>query len=152
MNRTIVDYHKDENDDWVAELDCCHGQHVRHKPPFINRPWVENQTGRDAMLGEVLDCLKCDRLEWPDGLVAYQQTPEFSETTTPKGLLKDHSTKAGVWGKIKVKQGLLNYMLVTGESFELTPGNEGVVVPTMLHHVSPHGTTQFCVEFYRKEK
>ncbi len=65
MKRTIVDYYKDENKDWVAELDCCHGQHVRHKPPFINRPWVEQQAGRDAMLGEELNCVRCDRLEWP---------------------------------------------------------------------------------------
>jgi tellurite methyltransferase len=152
MKRTIVDYYKDENGDWVAELDCCHGQHVRHKPPFINRPWVEQQAGRDAMLGEELNCVRCDRLEWPHGLVAYKQTPDFTETTTPKGLLKDHSTKAGVWGRIKVKQGLLDYRLITGQTFELDSSTEGIVVPTLMHHVSPRGTALFCVEFYRKEK
>ena len=40
MNQSIVGYHKDVENDWVAELECGHFQHVRNKPPFINRPWV----------------------------------------------------------------------------------------------------------------
>lgn len=60
MNQSIIGYHKDEEDHWVAELNCGHFQHVRHKPPFINRPWVVTQQGRDSMLGEELNCKKCD--------------------------------------------------------------------------------------------
>jgi hypothetical protein len=60
MKQPIAGYHKDEHDDWVAELACGHFQHVRHKPPFFNRPWVESQEGRKRMLGEVLNCVKCD--------------------------------------------------------------------------------------------
>ena len=30
--RKIVDFHLDENLDWVAELECGHQQHVRHNP------------------------------------------------------------------------------------------------------------------------
>ncbi|CCN35058.1 conserved hypothetical protein [Vibrio nigripulchritudo SO65] len=60
MKQSIVGYHKDEFDDWVAELQCGHFQHVRNKPPFINRPWVETETGRDSMLGYKLNCKKCD--------------------------------------------------------------------------------------------
>ncbi len=41
MERAIVSYHRDEANDWVAELDCHHNQHVRNNPPFVNRPWVE---------------------------------------------------------------------------------------------------------------
>jgi len=40
MKQTIVDHHKGEHGDWVAELYYCHGQHVLHKPPSVNRPWV----------------------------------------------------------------------------------------------------------------
>ncbi len=36
MLRAIDGYHQDEVGDWVAELRCGHGQHVRHRPPF----WV----------------------------------------------------------------------------------------------------------------
>ncbi|UAB73633.1 DUF3565 domain-containing protein [Vibrio sp. SCSIO 43132] len=60
MKQSIVGYHKDEFDDWVAELQCGHFQHVRNKPPFINRPWVETETGRDSMLSYELNCKKCD--------------------------------------------------------------------------------------------
>lgn len=60
MISSIVGYHKDEENDWVAQLACGHFQHVRHNPPFINRPWVETQVGRDQMLGHQLNCKKCD--------------------------------------------------------------------------------------------
>ena len=98
MERKITGYHRDEEGDWVAELDCHHGQHVRNKPPFTNRPWVESEEGRAKKLGTTLNCVKCDRLEFPDGLVALRRTPDFTEATIPKGLQRDHNTKVGVWG------------------------------------------------------
>ena len=60
MKKRIVDYHLDDEHHWVAELECGHEQHVRHQPPWINRPWVRTQDGRDSKLGEMLDCRKCD--------------------------------------------------------------------------------------------
>jgi hypothetical protein len=63
MKQPIVGYHKDELDDWVAELGCGHNQHVRHRPPLVSRPWVESDTGRGSMLGFMLDGRKCDRGE-----------------------------------------------------------------------------------------
>ena len=59
MQRRITGFHTDEEKQWVAELDCGHTVHMRHDPPWQNRPWVLTQTGRDAMLGVVLDCKKC---------------------------------------------------------------------------------------------
>lgn len=60
MQRKITGYHQDEFSDWVAELECHHGQHVRHNPPFVNRPWVVSEEGRESKLGELLNCKKCD--------------------------------------------------------------------------------------------
>jgi hypothetical protein len=60
MNQPIGGYHRDDANDWVAELACGHFQHVRHNPPWVNRPWVESQIGRDSMLGQELNCKKCD--------------------------------------------------------------------------------------------
>jgi Protein of unknown function (DUF3565) len=57
--RRIVGFHQDENGDWVAELECGHGQHVRHNPPWSSRPWVTTPEGRKAHLGRELDCKKC---------------------------------------------------------------------------------------------
>jgi hypothetical protein len=66
VDKCIIGYHLDELRDWVAELECGHDQHVRHNPPWINRPWVENQEGRKRMLGRKLPCKKCDMHEPPD--------------------------------------------------------------------------------------
>lgn len=60
MQQPIVGYHQDEQGDWVADLACGHGQHVRHQPPFINRPWVLTVTGREQHLGTDLNCKKCE--------------------------------------------------------------------------------------------
>jgi hypothetical protein len=60
MKHPIIGYHKDEEDHWVAELACSHNQHVRNNPPFVNRPWVETEAGRESMLGHELNCKKCD--------------------------------------------------------------------------------------------
>lgn len=60
MHRNIIGFHQDEEGHWVAELDCGHNQHVRHDPPWINRPWVTSPEGRSRMLGRPLACKKCD--------------------------------------------------------------------------------------------
>jgi hypothetical protein len=57
--RKIAGFHQDENGDWVADLECGHGQHVRHNPPWLSRPWVTTPEGRTAHLGRELDCKKC---------------------------------------------------------------------------------------------
>ena len=60
MRRQIVGFHLDYANDWVADLDCGHGQHCRHNPPWINRSWVLTEKGRQAQIGHSLDCKKCD--------------------------------------------------------------------------------------------
>ena len=66
MNKPITGFHKDEANDWVAELACGHFQHVRHNPPWTNRPWVETEAGRQSKLGFELNCKKCDEKAPPD--------------------------------------------------------------------------------------
>ena len=39
MKRTIEGFRHDGAGEWVAELSCLHGQHVRHRPPFQERPF-----------------------------------------------------------------------------------------------------------------
>ncbi|HEY8853193.1 MAG TPA: DUF3565 domain-containing protein [Gemmatimonadaceae bacterium] len=59
VSRTIIGFHKDVDGDWVADLDCGHGQHVRHDPPWQNRPWVGSEDGRARFIGTRLECVKC---------------------------------------------------------------------------------------------
>jgi tellurite methyltransferase len=60
MKRAITGFHQDDVGDWVAELTCGHGQHVRHHPPWQVRPWAVTPEGRQARLGAQLDCQLCD--------------------------------------------------------------------------------------------
>lgn len=87
----------------------------------------------------------------PDSVAPYKKTPEFTEGTVPVGLLKDHQTKEGVWGKIVVLEGDLEYTIIEPglEIVALSASVYGVVEPTILHHVTPKGKVRFFVEFYR---
>lgn len=60
MEQSITGYHKDFEDHWVAELECGHAQHVRHDPPWMERPWVLTEEGRQQHLGVKLNCVRCD--------------------------------------------------------------------------------------------
>ena len=64
--QSMVGYHLDIENHWVAELACGHFQHVRHNPPMTTRPWVLTSEGRNSMLGYKLNCKKCDRGEPKD--------------------------------------------------------------------------------------
>jgi tellurite resistance-related uncharacterized protein len=90
----------------------------------------------------------------PEGLVAYSRTPVFTSETVPAALLKAHSTKEDVWGRIEVLEGELLYRVVDPRrgtwSTVLAKGNPGVVEPTIVHEVEPRGASRFFVEFFRK--
>ena len=60
MQQAIIDFHLDDEQHWVAQLACGHNQHVRHTPPWQNRPWVLTKEGRDKKLGMMLECKLCD--------------------------------------------------------------------------------------------
>lgn len=77
MLQKIIGYHIDEEGDWVARLACGHNQHVRHKPPFINRPWVITPEGRNEKLGYELNCVRCDNNEPPADW--FRETPSQSK-------------------------------------------------------------------------
>jgi hypothetical protein len=61
MNRLIVGFRQDERGDWIADLDCGHSQHIRHRPPFELKPWVLSEETRTARIGTPRDCPLCDR-------------------------------------------------------------------------------------------
>lgn len=151
MQRAITGFRVDEAGDPVAVLACGHGQHVRHKPPMTSRPWVLTEEGRASKLGALLGCVRCDRLELPEGFAPYKVTPDFDEATVPKALLAEHTTRSGVWGLVEVTRGMLVYVVdgLGGRRFELTPGTPGVVAPEVVHHVEIVGPVVFRVRFHR---
>ncbi len=154
VERKIVGYHLDEEGEWVAELECLHGYHVRHIPPLVSRPWVLTPEGRAGKLGAELNCLRCDQLEWPEGLVSDRKSREFSEKDVLPGLLKAHATPSGVWAKIHVMKGRLLYRVEigSGKEFLLAPKRPGVIAPEMLHCVRIVEPVTFFLEFFRPSR
>ena len=61
MKQAIVGFHQDDEGHWVARLACGHNQHVRHDPPWQMRPWTQSEEGRAGVIGELLDCRKCEQ-------------------------------------------------------------------------------------------
>ena len=60
MRRQIAEFHQDEAGDWVAVLACGHSRHMRHHPPWEDRPWVLTPEGRQSHLAREVDCTMCD--------------------------------------------------------------------------------------------
>lgn len=87
----------------------------------------------------------------PAHVKAYKRTPDFTCDTVPKALLEAHDTKAGVWGRIVVVEGEVQYRIFepTQEEVLLSPTLPGVVEPTMKHAVTPRPGARFYVEFLR---
>ena len=63
MKRRITGFYEDVEGYFIAMLECGHEQHVRHKPPLVERPWVLTEAGRQSRIGFELNCRECDREE-----------------------------------------------------------------------------------------
>lgn len=83
----------------------------------------------------------------------YGSSPVFDETTLPDALRREHRTKAGAWGVIRVLEGELRLVLddgpgAGGDGTILTPDRPGLIRPQQTHHVEPIGKMRMQVEFY----
>jgi tellurite methyltransferase len=133
--RSIEGFHQDEDGDWVAHLSCLHNQHLRHRPPFWDRPWVLTEQGRDAQLGADLDCPLCDRAELPDGLEVVRTAGPFDATTLPAALQRDHRVAEHTWGVLRVIDGAVVFTMDTAPStrVRLRAGDRQAIPPGVLH-------------------
>ncbi len=66
LKRRIIGFHQDDHGDWVAELECGHGYHIRHDPPWQDRAWVLTAEGRAARMGVMVNCIRCDMDDKPE--------------------------------------------------------------------------------------
>jgi tellurite resistance-related uncharacterized protein len=82
----------------------------------------------------------------------YKVTPVFDQDTLPAGLRREHRTKPGVWGVIRVLEGQLRYQVLDPlcEVVTLEPGLPGLVMPEQPHRVEPLGPLRMQVEFYHQ--
>ena len=78
----------------------------------------------------------------------YRSTPVFDEVTLPQALRRDHSTKAGIWGVIRVLEGELRLRFGDDRIFVLDIENPGLLRPEEIHSVEPIGRIRMRVDFY----
>lgn len=151
MERTISGFHRDSMGDWVAELSCGHDQHVRHRPPFQERAWVESEQGRLERLGQPLECPLCDRAELPFAVRLVRSSPLWDERTMPRGLLRSHRLSVGTWGVLKVHEGDLGFSVLGDAPLSMVLHRDSpdwAIPPEVAHEVRPLGPVRFSIDFF----
>jgi truncated hemoglobin YjbI/tellurite resistance-related uncharacterized protein len=102
--------------------------------------------GKAERIAESLKLALYFRLE-PAVPRPYKSTLVFDEHSLPAGLRREHSTKAGVWGVIRVLEGRLRYEC-EGAFRDLKAGDETLIEPQQPHSVQPLGPMRMQVDFY----
>jgi tellurite methyltransferase len=150
MIRTITGFHTDDAGDWVAELSCLHGQHVRHRPPFFDRAWTQTPEGRESKLGADLDCPLCDRAELPEGLSLARTAGPFDESSLPAGLRRTHRVADATWGVLRVVEGVVGIAIDTDPGIErmVHAGERQPIPPAVPHLLTVEHPFVAAVDFY----
>lgn len=150
MRRQIEGFRQDDLGDWVAELVCGHGQHVRHRPPFQLRPWILDSLSREERIGSILDCPLCDAGEIPDSARFVRVSKSWNEETVPSILKERHRLSRHVWGVLDVQSGQVGLMLDGGPASPLLlgPGSSRAIPPEVDHQVVLMGRANFFIRFY----
>lgn len=79
----------------------------------------------------------------------YRTTPVFDETTLPPAIRNNHSTRAGVWGLLRVLEGQVRLAFEgQAEPVLVTADRPATIPPEAVHHVELIGPMRMQVEFY----
>lgn len=154
VERTITGFHEDDCDDYVADLACGHGQHVRHQPPFRLRPWIVDPVQHAERIGATLDCPLCDRAERPSGLRFARSGPVWDEQTIPVALLRSHRVAAGIWGELEVHEGRMRFVMAAEPVLDVVvrPDAIQVIPPEVEHRVELLGPVRFSITYFTTER
>jgi hypothetical protein len=111
VQRSILGFHQDEDGDWVAELSCLHNQHLRHRPPFQERPWSWT-TPNGWRASEHHSLARCATgRRCPKGLTLLRTAGPFDTDTLPAGLRTWHRVAEGTWGCLRVLEGSVGFVM-----------------------------------------
>lgn len=81
----------------------------------------------------------------------YASSPIFDEHSLPDALRKDHRTKDGTWGILRVITGEVRLVFIDPPSrVVVTPETPALIAPQAAHFVEPLGKMTMQVEFYRE--
>lgn len=152
MIRAIDGWHQDDLGDWVAELSCLHNQHVRHQPPFRERPWAATTSGRDARVGSPIECPLCDRLELPAGLLVVRTAGPFDADSLPQAIRREHRVAERTWGLLRVLDGSVEFEIAATPTVRrrIRAGAEQPIPPTVPHLVHVEGAFELAIDFLVK--
>jgi tellurite resistance-related uncharacterized protein len=84
-------------------------------------------------------------------MTPYRITTVFDQDTLPAALGREHRTKAGAWGIIRVLEGELRLYFPDGRDELLNPKRAGRIQPGETHWVEPVGRMRMQVEFYDRD-
>ena len=159
MQQTISGFEQDEEKHWVAELSCGHKQHVRHDPPWQNRPWVITFAGRNEKLGTRLECKKCDmpRLPPKELLTLLNSSTKISGKGLPAELLAEEQLPNNIWYEISVLSGQIQLIFTATEisrqqGFLLDYGFSGIVPPQRPFKLKPNGLVELRILTYEEHR
>lgn len=149
MQRPIVGFGQDDEGAPIAWLSCGHPQHVRHNPPFVNRPWILTEEGRASMLGQPLNCVRCDALELPEHFVPYEKTALLTEAALTASSDSSQPLPPGIWARIVVLDGQLRLRIpYLSVDAQLSSAHSGLIPPETPYTLERVGTVKFFQEFY----
>jgi tellurite resistance-related uncharacterized protein len=81
----------------------------------------------------------------------YSSSPIFDEKSLPDALRNNHSTKAGVWGLLRVLEGEVRLVFDDPpREVKVDPANPAPIPPEAIHHVEVVGPMRMQVEFFRE--
>ena len=76
----------------------------------------------------------------------------FDELSLPAALRREHRTKPGVWGVVRVIEGKVKLSFVDPPlEMLLSPETAGLLLPDQPHFVEPLGAMKMQVEFYTEK-
>ena len=81
----------------------------------------------------------------------YKTTPVWDEKSLPAAIRNEHSTKAGVWGLLRVIEGEVRLKFANGTERRVTPERPALIPPQDVHHVEGEGPFRMRVEFYTEK-
>ena len=93
-------------------------------------------------------------IELPEGAVKVGSTPNMTEITVVKGILKNHLGPKGKFGLVVVEEGELQYVWEDDQDnvLDADKNNPIVIEPERFHHLVITGPVVFRVEFYKVVK
>ncbi len=156
MQQKIIGFHQDEEQHWVAELCCGHCQHVRHDPPWQNRPWVTTVEGRSEKLATSLECKMCDMPKLPpkEQLKPLNTSVKITQNSLPEELLTKDALPDNIWSEISIISGQIQLLCSSQSDSSQTLGfllnNEfsGIVAPKRAFCLKPCGPVEFRITLY----